>query len=450
MELANCELILEHLPGAMVIDLQGTIVYINKQCADYIGTARSHALGRDVREIFPDTKMIDSLKLDKPEIVFYNSFGIGISVEVPIFSEGVKVGLLEYDLVQGSEVLYELADNYTHYLDQELKYLKHQINELRSTKYSINNIIGGSEEIMRMKETIISAAKTNSTVLIYGETGTGKELVAHSIHSLSTRGKHNFIKLNAASIPENLVELELFGYEGGTFTGADAKGKKGKFELADKGTLFIDEINQMPLPVQPKLLRALQENEIERIGGTRSIPVDVRIIVTTNQDLRTMVQDNKFRNDLFYRLHVIVIKVPPLRKRLEDIPLLTDYFVRYYNKAMGRNISHIDEQIYHMFRNFDWPGNVRQLQNVIERGVSFAKGEHLGLGDLDLDDGARSAIPARGPDVPDLIKTVKNDAERKLIAATLARFQGNKTKTAESLGISRSLLYQKMYRLGIK
>lgn len=450
MELANCELILEHLPGAMVIDMQGNIVYINKQCADYIGTDCSRALGHNVREIFPDTKMIDSLKLDKPEIVFYNSFGIGISVEVPIFSDGVKVGLLEYDLVQGSEVLYELADNYTRYLDQELKYLKHQINELRSTKYSINNIIGKSEAIMQMKETIILAAKTNSTVLIYGETGTGKELVAHSIHSLSIRGKHNFIKLNAAGIPESLVESELFGYEGGAFTGADAKGRKGKFELADKGTLFIDEINQMPLQVQPKLLRALQENEIERIGGASSIPVDVRIIVTTNQDLRSMVQDNKFRKDLFYRLHVIVIKVPPLRERLEDIPLLIDYYVNYYNKTMGRNIRRVDERIFHVLRNYDWPGNVRQLQNTIERGISFAKGEYLALEDLDLDDGAKEYIPDRDTEYSDPIKAVKYDAERKLISATLARFDGNKTKTAEFLGIPRTLLYQKMSRLGIK
>jgi len=450
MELANCEMILDHLPGAMVIDMQGTIVYINRQCADYIGTNREYALGRDVREIFPDTKMVESLKLDKPEIVFYNSFGIGVSVEVPLFSNGVKVGLLEYDIVQASETLYELADNYTHFLDQELKYLKHQINELRSTKYSINNIIGESDPIMRMKETIISAAKTNSTVLIYGETGTGKELVAHSIHSLSKRGKHNFVKINAASIPESLVESELFGYEGGTFTGADSKGKKGKFELADKGTLFIDEINQMPLSVQPKLLRALQENEIERIGGTESIPVDVRIIVTTNQDLRTLVKENKFRKDLFYRLHVIVIKVPPLRERLGDIPLLIDYYVNYYNKSMGRHIRHVDERIYSVFRNYDWPGNIRQLQNTIERGVSFAKGENLRLEDLDLNDGMQVEAFVKSPGIHDPIKAVKYDAERKLIIAALARFQGNKTKAAESLGISRPLLYQKMSRLGIK
>jgi len=450
MKPSDYELILDHLPGAMVIDMKGTIVYINKQCADYIGTDREYALGRDVREIFPDTKMVDSLKLDKPEIVFYNSFGIGISVEVPLFSNGEKIGLLEYDIVQGSEILYELADNYTQFLDQELKYLKHQINELRSTKYSINNIIGDSEPIMKMKETIISAAKTNSTVLIYGETGTGKELVAHSIHSLSKRAKHNLVKINAANIPESLVESELFGYEGGTFTGADSKGKKGKFELADKGTLFIDEIHQMPLAVQPKLLRALQENEIERIGGTESIPVDVRIIVTTNQDLRALVQSGKFREDLFYRLHVIVIKVPPLRERLDDIPQLVDYFVNYYNKSMGRKIRTIDKRIYNVFRNYNWPGNVRQLQNTIERGVSFAKGDHLRLEDMDLNDAMRGGETKEKSDFRDPIKAVKYDAEKKLILSALARFQGNKTKTAEYLGIQRPLLYQKMKRLGIR
>ena len=450
MELANYELILEHLPGAMVIDKQGTIVYINKQCAEYIGTDKEYALGRNVREIFPDTKMIDSLKLDTPEIVFYNSFGIGISVEVPLFSNGEKVGLLEYDIVQASEALYELADNYTHYLDQELKYLKRQINELRSTKYSINNIIGESDPIMRMKDTIIMAAKTNSTVLIYGETGTGKELVAHSIHSLSKRGKNNFIKINAASIPESLVESELFGYEGGTFTGAISKGKKGKFELADKGTLLIDEINQMPLSIQPKFLRTLQENEIERIGGTGSIPVDVRVVATTNQDLKELVKENKFREDLFYRLYVILIKVPPLRDRLEDIPLLVQYYVDYYNKSMGRNICHIDERIYHVFRNYNWPGNVRQLQNMIERGVSFAKGEHLSLEDMDIKDGMVDKDQEKKTLTGDPIKAVKYEAERKLIMEALRKCSNNKTKTAEYLGIPRPLLYQKMARLGIK
>jgi len=450
MELANLELILEHIPGAMVIDMEGKIQYINKQCADYIGTDRDHALGRDVLEIFPGTKMVESLKLDKPEIVFYHHFGIGISVEVPLFSNGVKVGLLEYDVVQDSELLYELADNYTLFLDQELKNLKRELNELRSTKYSINNIVGASESIMRMKETIIMAAKTNSTVLIYGETGTGKELVAHSIHSLSKRGKHSFVKINAASIPENLVESELFGYEGGTFTGAISKGKKGKFELADKGTLFIDEINQMPLSVQPKLLRALQENEIERIGGTESTPVDVRIIVTTNQDLRALIKSGTFREDLFYRLHVLVIKVPPLRDRLEDIPLLVKYFVDSYNKSMGKNIRHIDDRIYQVFGNYNWPGNVRQLQNMIERGVNFAKDEHLRLEDLDLYTDMKGKDADRTGLSKDPIKEVKNDAERKLILDALRKFGNNKTKTADYLGISRPLLYQKLSRLGIK
>ncbi len=450
MELGNYKLILEHLPGAMVIDMQGKISYISKQCADYIGTNEAYALGRDVREIFPDTKMVDSLKLDKPEIVFYNSFGIGISVEVPLFSDGVKVGLLEYDIVQASETLYELADNYTHYLDQELKYLKHEIHELRSTKYSINNIIGESDAIMRMKDIILMASKTNSTVLIYGETGTGKELVAHSIHSLSKRGRNNFVKVNAASIPENLVESELFGYEGGTFTGAVNKGKKGKFELADKGTLFIDEVNQMPFSIQPKLLRVLQENEIERIGGTSSIPVDVRVIVTTNQDLRTLVKENKFREDLFYRFHVIVIKVPPLRERMDDIPLLVEYFVNNLNRSMGRNIHHIDERIYHVLKKCDWPGNVRQLQNVLECGVSFAKGDHLRLEDLDINMSLQDEPPSENTCAQDLIKTARDDAERKVILESLSKFNYNKKKTAEYLGIPRPLLYQKITRLGIK
>ncbi len=450
MEYTNLELILDHLPGAMVIDMQGRILYINKQCATYIGTDCNSALGRHVLDVFPGTKMIESLGFEKPGIVFYHSFGVGISVEVPIYKNGTKIGLMEYDVVQDSAVLYELADDYTNFLDQELKYLKKEINELRSTKYSINNLIGSSDSIMRMKETIILAAKTNSTVMICGETGTGKELVAHSIHSLSKRGKNSFVKVNAASIPENLVESELFGYEGGTFTGANTKGKKGKFELADKGTLFIDEINQMPLAVQPKLLRALQENEVERIGSAESIPVDTRIIVTTNQDLGNLVKEGKFREDLFYRLHVIEIKVPSLRERKEDIPLLVKYFVDCYNKTMGKSIKHIDEKIFEVFSQYNWPGNIRQLQNMIERGVNFAIDDQLRLEDLDLYAEMKSQELGRALESKNPIKEARNEAERKLIKDVLLEFSNNKTKAAEHLGISRPLLYQKMARLGIK
>ncbi|MCB6992467.1 sigma 54-interacting transcriptional regulator [bacterium 210820-DFI.6.37] len=440
------ELYLEHVPGIIATDLTGTIMYLNQQCADYLGVDRELALGSKVYDVFPDTKMMENMGIDRPTIMFYHSFGIGISVHIPIMENGEKIGLLEYDVVQASEVLYELADNYTKFLDEELTNLRKEINQLRRTKYSIGNIIGKSPAILSLKEAIQRAARSDSTVVIFGETGTGKELVAQSIHDLSKRAKQNLIKINAANLPETLVESELFGYESGAFTGARKNGKKGKFELADKGTLFIDEINQMSLSVQPKLLRALQENEIERVGGENSITVDTRVIVTSNQDLRELVKKGKFRQDLFYRLHVIPVIVPPLRDRKEDIPALVEYFAQRYSEALGKTITEIDPKIYARLQQYNWPGNVRELQNVIERAIAFSKDNYLSAADIHL--GNRKLV---GPDMDseNPIETAKKKVEIEMIVEALKTCDGNKTEAAKLLKIPRPLLYQKIKRLGI-
>lgn len=449
MERIDYELLLSHVSGAIAIDMEGTVIYINSQCADYIEVDKDWAMGKSISQVFPQTKMLDALYIDKPTIVFYHSFGIGISIHVPLFDNGKRFGLLEYDVVQGSEFLYEFAEDYTLFLDAELNTLRKEISELRNTKYSIDQIIGSSKVITELKENIRKAAQSMSSVVIFGETGTGKELVAHSIHSLSRRKKAPFVKLNAAGIPENLVESELFGYEGGSFTGALKEGKKGKFELANKGTLFIDEINQMPLTVQPKLLRVLQENEIERIGGTESIPVDVRIIVTSNEDLRALVDKNKFRGDLFYRLHVIPIVIPPLRDRIEDIPELINHYVKIYGHATGKYINAIDERIYEAFMQYSWPGNVRELQNVLERAIIFMMGNKLLLEHVSAGFIMPSSDPILKLETANPIETAKQLAEKELIRATLALCNNNKTQAAKLLKIPRPLLYQKIKRLGL-
>jgi len=449
MEKIDYEWLLSHVTGAIAIDMEGTVIYLNNQCADYIEVDKEWALGKPISIVFPQSKMLEGLYIEKPTIVFYHSFGIGISIQVPLFDKGKRAGLLEYDVVQGSEFLYEFADNYTLFLDAELNTLRQEISELRNTKYSIDQIIGSSKVITELKENIRKAAQSMSSVVIFGETGTGKELVAHSIHSLSRRKRAPFVKLNAAGIPENLVESELFGYEGGSFTGALKEGKKGKFELANKGTLFIDEINQMPLTVQPKLLRVLQENEIERIGGTESIPVDVRIIVTSNEDLRGLVDKNKFRGDLFYRLHVIPIVIPPLRERKEDIPELINHYVKIYGHATGKYINAIDERIYDSFMQYNWPGNVRELQNVLERAIIFMMGNKLLLEHVSAGFVMPTSDPILKLDSINPIETAKQQAEKELIRATLALCNNNKTQAAKLLKIPRPLLYQKIKRLGL-
>lgn len=440
------ELILDHIPGALYVDTEGTVRYLNEQCAKYIGVNLEWALGRNILEVFPETRMMENMEISRPKIVFYHSFGAGISVNVPVFLKGKRVGLLEYDVVQASEVLYELSDNYTKFLDEELHSLRREINELRGTKYSIDDILGQSEAIDRLKEEIRSAAASDATVLIYGETGTGKELVAHAIHNMSRRSKNPFVKINAANLPENLAESELFGYEGGTFTGARKEGMKGKFEQADKGTLFIDEINQMSYTVQPKLLRALQENEIEKLGSEQSLQVDARVIATTNQDMRKLVKEGKFREDLFYRLHVILIVVPPLRNRKEDLPMLADYYIKRYSRAVGKTIRHVDETVYKKLRGYDWPGNVRELQNVLERAAAFSKGSRITAEDVEIPGVQKSRYDVSSENPLD---DARKQVEREMILQVLQDCDGNRTKAAKMLKISRPLLYQKMNRLGL-
>ena len=442
-------LLLDCVYGAMAIDRDGTVVYMNEQCASYLMVDRAAAIGRPVKEVFPATKMLDGLAADKPRIVFYNSYaGLGISIQAPIIKDGEKVGLLEYDVVQGSEFLYDFADKYRLFLDREFKLLPRAITHLAETKYTINDIVGNSEGIRGLREQIAQAAHGTSTVLITGETGTGKELAAHAIHNLSARRNKPFIRVNAAALPESLIEAELFGYEPGSFTGAVREGKRGKFEQAHGGTLFLDEISQLPLSLQPKLLRAIQEKEVDRTGGTKSIPVDIRIIAASNRDLGRMVEEGTFREDLYYRLHVIGIETPALRHIREDIPLLTDSIVRDLNLVMGKRVDRIDPGVYALFRSYDWPGNVRELHNVIERAMNYAEGEELLPSFFAFKQVFFPAVPAEADSRS--IDAVRDEAERGLILRTLAACGGNKSETARTLGIGRPLLYKKMARLGIR
>lgn len=447
------EYYLENIPGVVAIDMKGIVTYVNEQCAGYFGLPREQILGRHILEAFPKSKMIEGLERNEPELVFYSSYlGIGITIQVPLFRDGKKVGLLEYDATQSSNRLYELSKGYSNFLDQELLNVEHEILKLEDSKYSIDKIIGKSQAILKLKTEIIAASKSNSTVIITGETGTGKELVAHAIHNLSSRRKNRIIKVNSSAFPENLVESELFGYEDGSFTGAARGGKKGKFEQADQGSLFIDEINQMPLSVQPKLLRVLQEKEVDRIGGDRSIPVDVRIIAATNQALEKLVAQGAFREDLFYRLNVFPIHVPPLRERLEDLEVLVESKVKSLNIELGKSITKVDDTVYARFRQYDWPGNIRELYNELERGMNYAaedtdtlRPEHF---NWRVDNSSIDLEKLNTFDNP--IEEIKREAERKLINEVLMRLDYNKTRTAEYLKIPRPLLYQKMKRLGIK
>ena len=323
-----------------------------------------------------------------------------------------------------------------------------QFEDSGSSRYSteFEGIVGSSPALRAVLDQVRRVAPTDSTVLIGGETGTGKELIAHAIHTYSTRRNRPFVKVNCAAIPAELLESELFGHEKGSFTGAVAQ-RIGRFETAHGGTLFLDEIGELPLHLQTKLLRVLQEQEFERVGGNRTIQVDVRIVAATNQDLKKMVAENKFRADLYYRLAVFPLNVPPLRERREDIPLLARYFVQKHARRMGRSIESISAHLLEALTEYDWPGNIRELQNVIERSVVLSNGPELSL-DLTEIVGRPAPIVLYGP-----TSNVAELPERARILEVLKESRGQvggPGGAAERLGLKRTTLQSRMrkYQIG--
>jgi formate hydrogenlyase transcriptional activator len=326
-------------------------------------------------------------------------------------------------------------------LHQEKVYLEEEVR----TEQNFGQIVGESAALRRVLKQVEAVAPTDSTVLILGETGTGKELIARALHDLSPRRDRTFVKLNCAAIPTGLLESELFGHEKGAFTGAIAQ-KVGRFELAHRGTLFLDEVGDIPPELQPKLLRALQEQEFERLGSTRTVRVDVRLVAATNRDLAQMVADRQFRNDLYYRLNVFPVVLPPLRERREDIPMLARHFVQRFARRMGRRIESIPTPVMDALVHYSWPGNVRELENVVERAVILSPGPSLRIPLGDLQPAATQAqVSAR-----DLVTLA--DAEREHILGALREtggVVGGPKGAAARLGMKRSTLQKKMQKLGI-
>ena len=303
-------------------------------------------------------------------------------------------------------------------------------------------IIGNSLALEAVLEQVERVAPTDSTVLIEGETGTGKELIAQAIHNLSSRCGRPFVRLNCAAIPLDLLESELFGHEKGAFTGAIAQ-KIGRFELADKGTLFLDEVGDIPAPLQPKLLRILQEQEFERLGSTRTHHVDVRLVAATNRDLAEMVNRGQFRSDLYYRLNVFPVMLPPLRARSEDIPALVTHFAGIFGRRMGRQIDYIPAETMSALNSYQWPGNIRELQNLVERAVILSNDGML-----------PNPLPTTGtqPVTVSTAATTLRESERSLILQTLAEVRwviGGPKGAATKLGLKRTTLIHKMQKLGI-
>lgn len=312
-------------------------------------------------------------------------------------------------------------------------------------KFDLDSIVGSSDGINKAKENAIIAAKSNFNVLIRGESGTGKEIFARAVHNNSNRNKNSFIAVNCAAIPENLLESELFGYEDGAFTGAKKGGKPGKFELANNGTIFLDEIGDLALHLQPKLLRVIEYGEMERVGGTKPIKLNVRVIAATNRNLEKMIEDGEFREDLYYRLNVMTLDIPPLRKRVEDITLLIKYFISIYNGRYGKNIKDVSEESKKTFLMYSWPGNVRELQNAIEYSVNVEKSDTIQY---------ESISPKIKSQVTNGNQMLKNKNIKEIELDTIKRLLieygddiDSKRRIAEEIGISLTTLYRRVKKL---
>jgi len=344
-------------------------------------------------------------------------------------------------------VSYEQIEELNAQLAREKLYLE---DEIRSD-YQFDEIIGRSPALARVLREIQTVAPTDSTVLIAGETGSGKELVARAIHQLSGRNGHAFVKLNCAAIPTGLLESELFGHERGAFTGAISQ-RIGRFELANRGTVFLDEIGEIPLELQPKLLRVLQEREFERLGSTRTLRTDARLIAATNRDLAALASEQKFRQDLFYRLNVFPITVPPLRDRREDIPMLVRHFAQQFARRMKKNIEDIPSETMESLTRYDWPGNIRELQNLIERAVILSTGSTLRVPMEALSSSQDLSTPVAAPEQSPHDDGTLAAADRRHIIAALEKANwviAGPNGAAARLGVKRSTLQFRMRKLGI-
>ena len=372
-------------------------------------------------------------------VVIMTAYG---SVESAV--EAMKFGASDYVLKPLS--LAEMVLVIRKELDaRNLREENRSLREALGRRYEYGNVIAKSEKMQDVLALVERVAPTNSTVLLGGESGVGKDLIARAIHEHSSRSSGPFLKINSTAIPENLLESELFGYEKGAFSGATSA-KPGKFELADKGTLFLDEIGDVPPAIQVKLLRVIQEREFERLGGTKTLKVDVRLIAATNRDLRAALEEGTFRQDLYYRLNVVAIDIPPLRDHKEDIPELVSFFLQRFARAAGKNITGIAPDAVKLLMQFHWPGNVRELENVLERAITFAKGSVLTAADIHLDEPRPSATTVD----PVLPQGMTLDRwEQEIIREALRRANGNKSQAARALGLSRNALRYRLSQMGV-
>ncbi|NOX32193.1 MAG: AAA domain-containing protein [Deltaproteobacteria bacterium] len=437
--------------GVIIIDADGYITHFNKPYGRFLNLDPDAQIGRHCTKVIENTRMHIVARTGKAEINKSQRInGHDMVVQrIPIKKDGRVIAVYGQVMFRNVEEVKELAAKLS-MLESKVQLFEKELFDLRSTKYTFNCIIGKSDEIKYLKDEARNAALNDSTVLITGESGTGKELFSQAIHNASKRRHHPLVRINCAAIPKDLLESELFGYEEGAFTGAKVKGKPGKFELANNGTIFLDEIGDLPLDMQPKLLRVLEEKEFERIGGTKIIRSDFRVICATNQNLEELMEKLKFRKDLFYRLNVIPIYIPPLRERQKDIIPLARHMLKKMTLAANHPQMDIEKNAAKELKNYDWPGNARELSNVLERAMYSSSNNTIYKGDLPFNLDYSSHTP--GNKTSPTLKNAQSQAQVKAIYQALAKTNYIKARAAKLLGIHRTLLYKKMkeYNIGLK
>jgi PAS domain S-box-containing protein len=443
----------EFSPDAIIAsDQEGRITQANAQVEEFFGYTKAELLGQSVDVLVPERfrRTHPAHRKEYSDRARVRQMGIGLElygrrkdgsefpVDIMLGPAETAAGRIVLSVIRDLTEKRQ-AEEALRRSEQEKQYLEEELN----TEYRFEEIIGESVGLKRVLKHLETVAATDVTVLVLGETGTGKELIARAIHQLSSRNERTLVKLNCAAIPTGLLESELFGHEKGAFTGAISR-KIGRLELAHGGTLFLDEIGDLPLELQPKILRALQEKEFERLGGTQTIPVNVRLVAATNRDLTKMVADKEFRSDLYYRLRVFPIMIPPLRERREDIPLLVNYFVDKHSRRLDRKIETIPPDIMRALTRWEWPGNIRELENFIERAVLLAKGPALRVPLAELE------VPEESnPEGDSTLEATEREHILRVLRETKGKIAGPQGAAAR-LGLKRTTLNSKLKKLGIE
>ena len=431
--------------GTIIVDDNGKIQYVSNNYCDFLKVEREFLIGKYVVDSIENTRMhlvVQTGISEMADIQFLRGYFV-IANRVPIFENKKIIGAIGTIIFKDIDDWKQTNSHIKETLTRNKLYSA-EIEKTSGVRYSLNDLIGNAKEIQVLKEQVKRVAIGDISILIRGESGTGKEIVAQGIHQLSSRNNKPFVKVNCGAIPEHLIESELFGYEEGSFTGAKKGGKIGKFQMADGGTIFLDEIGDMPLYMQVKLLRVLQEREIEPVGSLTPVKVNVRVIAATNRPLEQLIEKREFREDLYYRINAVQLFMPALRNRADDIPLLVNHFLKMITSRIGKRVTSIHEDVHTILKKYDWPGNIRELENVIDAGVHLSYDEVMGIDVLpEYLKRQHDKVQERS------LKDIVEKSEKEVIEGALKNFDFDKNRAAKSLKIANSTMYEKIKKYQI-